>query len=299
MKSPNRKHDRSSFYKYIPASTAEIVLNNRTLRWTSPIEFNDPFDVPRELAVNISPAEIQKALVEMFVELIESPPEHTEGLDCRVRVILEAVKQGGTDELKAQLIAGLRAELETGPPPSQGLVELQNLWRACLPQFRILCLSENHDRASMWYHYADKYQGVVLEVLCNDELDSAWLAAEKVQYPVEKPHVYSATGWAKLLSMPQAEAIQTIMHTCSYTKSPDWSYENEWRISSFKRANEAGTISDYKLAPEEFGRLYIGPHIRDTDRAKLLIAANKYPNIKVFETSIGLDREFNFIEISG
>ena len=151
----------------------------------------------------------------------------------------------------------------------------------------------------MWYHYADKYRGAVLEVLCIDKLDSAWLTAEKVQYPVEKPHVYTAEGWAELLSMPQPDAIETILHACSYTKSPDWSYEKEWRVSSRKRENETGTISDYKVSPEEFGNLYLGPHISIDDRKKLIQASNDYPNIKVFETHIGLDREFKFVEIKG
>ena len=45
-----RIHDREYFYKYMSASTAEVVLGNRTLRWSAPTEFNDPFDVPRELS---------------------------------------------------------------------------------------------------------------------------------------------------------------------------------------------------------------------------------------------------------
>jgi hypothetical protein len=39
----------------MPASTAKIVLQNKTLRWSSPVEFNDPFDVPRELAFDVTP----------------------------------------------------------------------------------------------------------------------------------------------------------------------------------------------------------------------------------------------------
>ena len=80
----------------------------------------------------------------------------------------------------------------------------------------------------MWYHYADKYRGVVLEVICDDELDSAWLMVKKVEYPEAKPLVYTAEGWAELLLKPLEEAVRIIFHTCSYTKSPDWSYEDEW-----------------------------------------------------------------------
>jgi hypothetical protein len=36
---------------------------------------------------------------------------------------------------------------------------LKDTWSAMVPTFRILCLS---DVAPMWYHYGDKYHGVVL-----------------------------------------------------------------------------------------------------------------------------------------
>ncbi len=299
MVSLNRKHERMSFFKYMSSSTAEIVLTDCTLRWSSPVEFNDPFDVPRELAFDITPEEIQQALIDKLICLIESPPENTEILSPEIKVLLEALKKNETDELKQSLINDLKEKLENHLPSVDSLLSIQELWREWLPEFRILCLSENHDKASMWYHYADKYKGVVLELLCDDKLDSVWLAAEKVQYPDIKPNVYTAKGWAELLIMPQSEAIDTILNTCLYTKSPDWSYEDEWRISSRKREHEIGTTSDYKISPNEFGDLYLGPHISPDYRNSLLRLSDAYPNITVFDTHIGLNREFKFIKING
>jgi hypothetical protein len=42
-------HDRKHFYKYTTAETAKTVLQNGTLRWSSPSLFNDPFDVQFDL----------------------------------------------------------------------------------------------------------------------------------------------------------------------------------------------------------------------------------------------------------
>ncbi len=50
MQNPNRQNDRKSFFKYMSPGTAKTVLENSTLRWSSPILFNDPFDVPREMS---------------------------------------------------------------------------------------------------------------------------------------------------------------------------------------------------------------------------------------------------------
>jgi len=280
----------------MPASTAKIVLSNSTLRWSSPFEFNDPFDVPRELAFNISPKEIQIAIYNKFKGFINNPPEDVSGLIPVLQSIINVLKENPSEELKSELIKSLTEGIEKDNPSENTMLEIQQQWQEWLPKFRILCLSEHYDKASMWYHYADKYKGVVLEVLCDDELDSAWLQAKKVEYPETKPHVYTAEGWSELILMPNDEAMKTILHICSFTKSPDWSYENEWRVASFKRENEIGLVSDYKISKHEFGNLYLGPHVNSEVRDELLLLAGNYPNIKVFDTKIGLDREFKFVE---
>ena len=93
-RSPNRLHDRSSFFKYSSASTARLVLENKTLRWSSPSLFNDPFDVPRELSFGITPVEINDALARRFISLIENPPEDTSELGPKLRLIVDIVKRG-------------------------------------------------------------------------------------------------------------------------------------------------------------------------------------------------------------
>jgi hypothetical protein len=50
VRSPNRRHDRQYFYKYTTADAAMIVLATRKFRWSSRLEFNDPFDVTQELS---------------------------------------------------------------------------------------------------------------------------------------------------------------------------------------------------------------------------------------------------------
>jgi hypothetical protein len=62
------------FYKYMPAATAKLVLRGRSLRWSSPLIFNDPFDFPRELAFGFSPSDLQLATGEVFAEYLQNPP---------------------------------------------------------------------------------------------------------------------------------------------------------------------------------------------------------------------------------
>lgn len=296
MGSPNRRHERQSFFKYMSADSARKVLTNCSLRWSSPVLFNDPFDVPRELSFGITPKELVRACGVRMEQLIENPPENTTIFQPKLRLILDTIKKGVSPELKAELLSGVRDVTVEHSPNGESMEALRALWRAWLPDQRILCLTESAAHAAMWYHYADEYRGVVLEFLCLDELDSAWLAARPVMYPPSKPAIYTVNGWAELLCMQQDAATKAIFEAATYTKSPDWSYEAEWRIGSFKRPGETGNFSDYKFSRQELGAVYFGPMISAEDRVSLCIAAGAYPTARLYDVSIGMSRDFTFRE---
>src|SRR5713226_7623242 len=72
MASPNRRHDKKSFFKYANASTAKTILGQRTLRWSSPILFNDPFDIPRKADLSFTAEQVIEACLTEFLETLKS-----------------------------------------------------------------------------------------------------------------------------------------------------------------------------------------------------------------------------------
>jgi hypothetical protein len=62
---------RQVFYKYMTARVAKIVLATRRLRWSSPLLFNDPFDVTQELRLNFDEHGLNAALIERVASLME------------------------------------------------------------------------------------------------------------------------------------------------------------------------------------------------------------------------------------
>ena len=221
MQSPNHTHSRSSFFKYMSAATASSVLTNHSLRWSSPALFNDPFDVPREMSFGITPSEIVDALTHRIMALLEYPPKETSHLEPKLRLIVETVKKVIPAELKTQLLAELKESSASHSPTEASMNALRELWKSWIPELRILCLTQSPSHAAMWYHYADQYKGAVLEFRCDDELDSAWLAAKPVSYPETKPAVYTADGWAELFTMQQELAVQKMLDLSTYTKASD------------------------------------------------------------------------------
>ena len=182
MRNPNRRHDRVSFFKYMSSDTARKVLAGQSLRWSAPTLFNDPFDVPRELSFGVSADELHRACLTALAMLVSQPPEDVTRYAPSVRLMLELISSGVSEEARAAILTDLADGASHEVPTMNAMNELREIWREWLPTHRILCLTESPKHAAMWYHYADRYRGVVLELLCLDETDSAWLTARPVEY---------------------------------------------------------------------------------------------------------------------
>jgi hypothetical protein len=282
----------------MPASTARIVLTNGTLRWSSPTLFNDPFDVPREMAFGISQDQFIEAGVNRIAEIIESPPEDTSNLYGKLKLIAEIAKRGIPGQVKEEMLRELRGMAATFRPEIESIEELRSLWRALIPEYRILCLTESPSHMAMWYHYADGYRGAVLEFRCIDEFDSPWLVARPVTYMVEKPEIYTAEGWGRLMTSSVDFAVNQMMEIAAYTKAADWSYEKEWRIATFKREGDVGDYTDYPFEPRELASIYLGPLMPEEDQRGLIELAAKYPSASVIKVSVAMNRELQFCHVT-
>jgi hypothetical protein len=81
------------------AEVAEIVLSNNTLRWSSPLLFNDPFDVPREVAHGLEPQQIKEAVINYHLELYRNPPNDLSNLHPKVQFLINTIKVANSDKL--------------------------------------------------------------------------------------------------------------------------------------------------------------------------------------------------------
>jgi hypothetical protein len=52
------------FFKYVTANTARTILENSTLRWSSPAMFNDPFDTQFDLHLEFDEATIVDLVID-------------------------------------------------------------------------------------------------------------------------------------------------------------------------------------------------------------------------------------------
>ena len=184
-KSPNRRHDRQFFYKYMPPDVARIVLANRTLRWSSPVLFNDPFDIHPD-TLHFDGVELQQALMEEISSLLRNP-DNTIVADPRLEYMLDVARRS-TPEHREAMAAATKEYISFVPDPANdSLHELKQVWSDMVSNMRVLCLSEVNDLTAMWAHYAVNATGVVLQFEAVDGLDSAFLMARPVTYDDSPP----------------------------------------------------------------------------------------------------------------
>ena len=275
---------RQVFFKYMKATVAKTVLATRCLRWSSPLLFNDPFDVTQELRLNFDEHGLNAAVTDRVTWLIE----HAEPATCNVKhpffgsLIRSAMRQA--TDARQKMARELREGLN-GSTPGQAAVlqELKDLWSALVPTFRILCLSELNDVAPMWHHYADKYQGVVLEFFALEEVDSAFQGARPVVYQ-DAPSIAKASAWVSSMLREGDTRWQDLFMEYLYVKTPAWSYEKEWRIPTGRRPDDSDLFGDYGFHPRELTAIYFGPKCSGEDRSDLLkLLAHGLEHVKTYE----------------
>lgn len=286
-RNPNRRHDRQYFYKYLSSDSTVRVLRERALKWSSPVRFNDPFDVPRVLAFDFTSTELQEALLERLVGLIDSKAE-TPPLAAPILRYLLDVLRSGPDDARAAVLNDLRTvALERIGPPKVGMDVFQVHWEKEIPTMRILCVSETPSIAPMWTHYAEDHKGAVLELAALDEVDSPLLMAQPVRYREEPPKLPTKAQWVESMMGIEPIDMESFFTEYQLVKHTQWAYEQEWRVFSFARPGETDTCASYNFFPDELRRVILGTHASPAfERTIREFVAATYPHATVVRAQL-------------
>lgn len=172
-------------YKYVTVEALKHILEG-TIRFTQPSAFNDPFELLPEVIVPNGTAE-QRLNVRLDLTGERSP------------------EQSETSET-------IPDDCTSSDPISRDIVQQLN------QSIGILCLSRVRDSLPMWAHYADQYQGAVVEF---DGTHEAFAGHFDVEYRATRPRRHLRTYTSGEI-IPLADLC---------VKSSDWAYEKEVRLA--------------------------------------------------------------------
>lgn len=272
-----RTHDRSHFYKYTSADTALRVVSSHSLRWSSPIKFNDPFDHQIGFSFAFSGEELGEALNEEMEKIVFGGKTsfRQPSLFSLLAMKLSAAK----DRLPREAVMADFAEAsrEVAGNLDGHIRKLHDEVQRHLTHSRVLCVTEKHDNVVMWSHYADEHRGVVFELRCIGEIDNTLLAARKVRYSKNFPSFPSLARYVRHLTGEEPLDLVRLSWDIAYTKHEDWSYENEWRVHMPLLQEPPGEgFSLLSEHPQVFGNVYLGCRMEETERTRIIAAVRKH-----------------------
>jgi len=196
-------------YKYLPPARLDVI-EKRTIRFTQPADFNDPFEFRPCIQSAASDAQVREYVEANFETLVDREL-------AQYGQLVPAALRAQLPQLKANLPALFRlSEPHVLAKVSPLIDEFLNR------HVGVLCLSELKDSILMWGHYTENHQGLTVGFDADHPFFSRRRSDQdefgflrRVEYSRERPNIV-------LSDTSSREWFQT--------KCLDWAYEKEWRI---------------------------------------------------------------------
>lgn len=279
---------KRAFFKYASPDTVRAILRTKTVRYSSPLTFNDPFDLQSGLHFDFDIDALPGRIIERLGELASAPEAPPVDLsDVWGQLVLRVREHFPThgfprerwEHETSELFAWLAGRIK----------ETQHAYREhwrqkLLPGVRVFCVSEDHDNLLMWAHYGRDHTGAVFEFWSLPDEDNPLSVARRVQYGSVPPSFFSETEFLDdLLSIKKLD-VSTLYRRYAYCKSDHWNYEREWRV--WYPLSEAGEYEDMPIRQSEFRALYLGCRMRAEVREEILALVHQaYPDVRVLQAA--------------
>lgn len=270
-----------SFYKYVTAETAIIILETRSVRYSSPLKFNDPFDVQTSMSLDFDPL---AAITETSRRLSSI---NSGSADPRIYYVpsspdVAAYAPGTFPSISWKRSADAPSFIDVETYVRQLQAQYQAFWQDLLPRLRILCVSEN-DNLLMWAHYAKDHTGCVLRLPSIPGDRNQLSLARPVDYSTSPPRFFSKNEWVDSFEAKGKLDREIFDYKFACTKSEHWHYESEWR-RYFEVQLGTDFHTDISIARPELTGIYFGERAATSFKAEAsrLLQLN-YPAAERFQ----------------
>lgn len=274
-----------AYFKYMSYSTAEIVLKNQTLRWTTPITLNDPYDIQFDLRIDFERATALQLTLDKLWKVINGEVECRKDNPMHILVpFLQASYQNRPKEVFIQTTSeGIR---ESFVALDTSIIKTREDTRALLSSIKILCLTDSPNNQLMWAYYADSNKGAVLRFEDVEGTDSPYRTAKPMNYSAEIPMLFDEEGVSDILSGLTRTDPQEIFNALIYTKSEAWNHEREWRICSGDGRNKDAPHEDVPFGSRELTGVIFGCRMPTEQKLALSEMVQKlYPHAELLQAT--------------
>lgn len=246
-------------YKYLSLKDALRVILNKTLKFSNPREFNDPFDCYKEL--------LKFDVTDKFV---------TEQINKGILTLDDKEKRLSNTQLFLHLEKNVY-NFKNHDVNTVFEEVLANIW--------ISCFSETYKENLMWSHYGDQHKGVCIGFNFNGLVRTFDFIPSKVKYTLEFEKA-NYCGNA-------VEALDSLINT----KFENWSYEKEIRLRTNKeKAPSLNSKGIIPIHPASISTIILGSQCQVNSKfIKAKLESLGYKNIELIELSMS-KRSYNLVE---
>jgi hypothetical protein len=282
-----RSHDRTDFFKFASRGAAEAMIKNRTLRWSTPLLFNDPFDTQTRLvAKNIDANDFVDAFTQRYAQILfdDQLPAFFSAQN-KLHAAANITRQKSKAEKYAAIDRIRESALSMAANFDQILAKYHAEITNHLQHGLIICLTEDINNVVMWSHYSENHKGIAFKFRVLDALDHPFLVAKKVTYSKDYVNWGSAQEIADhLFNVSQIDMIARTFDLV-YLKHQNWSYEQEWRCYYPLIHEEVPQgYKDLTQRPELFEAIYLGCNMPEDEVREYTDLTRKYlPQTAIFK----------------
>lgn len=275
-----------SLYKYLDFEGGAQSLGQKTLRFSNPKLFNDPFDLSFCFNPGITSSEFNKLYSRRFAQLICS--------DCRIPDVFSH-RSDDIQKLRKDFVGTNPKEIEShmlnqtddlSKSFARFFEGLRSLTTTFAEDLFVACFSETHDDLLLWSHYANQHSGIVIEYVTSPERDNIFCAAQKVSYQNDFPIVGDSRYWEENIFESLLEQ-ERLFYESILIKSTHWAYENEYRIVLSDPKKKGENYIQSGLSSMDVKSVYFGlradPVYESTLRQQLHI---HYPHVNIYKAHL-------------
>jgi hypothetical protein len=266
----------------------------RSVKFSRPFDFNDPFDIQMEELFGSNLEKFAPDLMEANFAFLcgvidySKLPDDQYGLKIAIlNRILRNMADAERADFKNELMATRFEELYNADHMEKlkeaTLAEIQN---EVLQGYGVFCASERHDSLLMWAHYAAKHTGVVLRIVPDAAKDSMFLVCKQVTYSKERPLLYRTAQdmVRRAFRMTGEESGADMLNSIVFTKSIEWEYERELRLAIPTLIKEGQSFEILKFGNNELTEVYFGCRISPSDRDEIAALAKALnPDVTLYQ----------------
>jgi hypothetical protein len=270
-------------FKYVTPDTGRKIIQNRTLRWSTPPMLNDPFDMQfafqlrfdRQAARTMA---LEKSWQHYYGELVDRPLNN---LGRCIREVRHRFPRMSREEFNREIGGSIDASIDVTEKSISGFSG------EIIKRFandKILCLSDVSDSILMWSYYAQNHAGVVLR-FTDETPDNPLTTARRIRYVNQMPSLFNDEMLSDMLAGYNGLDTQRIMCEVVWTKSSHWAHEREWRVYS-ARGRSDGSYEDVPFNARELDGVIFGMRTTEADRTALAdLLRTHYSHVELLQES--------------